>query len=63
MGYIETGKKEGATLCTGGSRVGTKGYFIKPTIFKDVTDNMTIAKEEVNMILIINYLFISVMYT
>lgn len=32
---------------TGGKRVGEKGYFIEPTIFVDVKDNMTIAKEEI----------------
>jgi aldehyde dehydrogenase (NAD+) len=36
MGYIEEGKKEGATLETGGGRHGDKGYFIQPTIFSNV---------------------------
>lgn len=45
--YIEIGKKEGARLMAGGSRIGTSGYYIQPTVFADVTDNMTIAKEEV----------------
>jgi len=44
---VETGRKEGAHLWTGGQRWGTKGYFIEPTVFSDVTDNMTIAKEEI----------------
>jgi aldehyde dehydrogenase (NAD+) len=47
LGYIDSGKSEGAKLLTGGSRVGQKGYFIQPTIFGDVKDNMTIAKEEI----------------
>lgn len=47
MGYIKKGKEEGATLLTGGNRFGTKGYFIEPTVFADVTDDMTIAKEEI----------------
>jgi len=47
MGYIDAGKKEGAKLCVGGSRVGSKGYFIEPTVFDNVTDNMKIAKEEI----------------
>eukprot|EP00924_Labyrinthula_sp_SR-Ha-C_P006553 snap_masked-scaffold_38-processed-gene-1.47-mRNA-1 protein AED:0.26 eAED:0.26 QI:83/1/1/1/0.5/0.33/3/107/486 len=47
MGYIEKGKKEGARLCTGGDRFGNTGYFIQPTVFADVTDDMTIAKEEI----------------
>src|SRR5713101_6184402 len=45
LGYIETGKKEGAKLITGGSRVsvdGSKGFFIEPTIFGGVTNDMTI---------------------
>jgi aldehyde dehydrogenase (NAD+) len=36
MGYIEEGKKEGATIETGGGRHGDKGYFIQPTIFSNV---------------------------
>lgn len=47
LGYIESGKKEGAKLLCGGGRHGTKGYFVEPTVFCDVTDNMTIAKEEI----------------
>jgi acyl-CoA reductase-like NAD-dependent aldehyde dehydrogenase len=34
--FIELGKKEGAVLVAGGVRVGDKGYFLRPTIFKDV---------------------------
>ncbi|CAD6242527.1 GSCOCG00012636001-RA-CDS [Cotesia congregata] len=45
--FIEIGKKEGAKLVTGGERVGNKGFFIQPTIFADVTDEMTIAREEI----------------
>lgn len=44
---IESGKKEGATLQTGGKRFGNEGFFVEPTIFSDVQDDMTIAKEEV----------------
>jgi len=47
LNYIESGKKEGAKLCTGGKRSGTVGYFIEPTVFADVKDNMTIAEEEI----------------
>lgn len=47
MSYIEKGKKEGATLLTGGKTWGSRGYFIEPTVFADVTDSMTIAKEEI----------------
>ena len=51
LGYIEKGKAEGATLSCGGKRKGTKGYFIEPTVFSNVTDDMTIAKEEVGFML------------
>jgi aldehyde dehydrogenase (NAD+) len=45
--YIDLGKKEGAQLLTGGKRHGNKGYFVEPTVFADVKDEMTIAKEEI----------------
>ena len=47
MGFIESGKKDKAKLVAGGNRVGTKGYFIEPTVLSDVQDNMTIAQEEI----------------
>src|SRR5579863_5530138 len=47
MGYIESGRKEGAKLVCGGDRVGDRGYFIQPTVFADVQDEMKIAKEEI----------------
>lgn len=51
LAYIETGKREGARLVTGGEREMTgelsKGNYVKPTIFADVTDQMIIAKEEI----------------
>lgn len=47
LGYVEAGKRDGATLQTGGARVGNKGFFCEPTVFSDVTDEMTIAKEEI----------------
>ncbi|XP_015435958.1 PREDICTED: aldehyde dehydrogenase, mitochondrial [Dufourea novaeangliae] len=47
MSMIEQGKKQGAKLVSGGSRVGDKGYFIAPTVFANVTDDMTIAREEI----------------
>jgi len=40
MGYIESGKKEGATCELGGKRLGTKGYYVAPTIFTGVKDDM-----------------------
>lgn len=46
VNYIEKGKSEGAELLTGGA-FSEKGYFVEPTIFADVDDKMTIAKEEI----------------
>lgn len=50
MNLIESGKKEGAKLQAGGRRIGDTGYFVEPTVFSNVTDNMRIAKEEVKVI-------------
>jgi aldehyde dehydrogenase (NAD+) len=50
LGYIDAGKKEGAKLIAGGNRVsvdGSKGYFIEPTIFGGVSNDMKIAQEEI----------------
>jgi aldehyde dehydrogenase (NAD+) len=47
MKFIAAGNKEGAKRLSGGNRVGNRGYFIEPTIFADVTDDMKIAKEEI----------------
>ncbi len=47
MHYIERGNQEGARLLTGGHRVGQRGYFIEPTLFVDVKDDMEIAKDEI----------------
>jgi aldehyde dehydrogenase (NAD+) len=47
MGYIESGRSQGATLACGGERVGNRGYFIRPTVFSDVHDDMKIAQEEI----------------
>lgn len=46
-GYIAKGIEEGARLITGGKVIDGDGFFIEPTVFADVTDNMTIAKEEI----------------
>ncbi|KAJ7383399.1 Aldehyde dehydrogenase, mitochondrial [Desmophyllum pertusum] len=43
---FESGNKEGANLVYGGPQNGDKGFFIQPTVFSDVQDDMTIAKEE-----------------
>eukprot|EP00249_Psilotum_nudum_P020551 c27753_g1_i1 orf=334-1848(+) len=47
MDYINSGIQEGANLLTGGHRVGSRGYYIEPTIFADVQDVMKIAREEI----------------
>ncbi len=50
LGYIETGSREGGALVAGGRRadIGTgKGYFVEPTVFANVTPEMTIAREEI----------------
>ncbi|XP_003695342.1 aldehyde dehydrogenase, mitochondrial [Apis florea] len=47
MSMIESGKTQGAKLVSGGTRIGDKGYFISPTVFANVKDHMTIAKEEI----------------
>lgn len=47
LNYISVGQKEGAKLQCGGKRQGNTGFFIEPTVFSDVTDNMRIAQEEV----------------
>src|SRR5262249_22507607 len=47
MSYVDTGKRDGASLLCGGERVGDRGYFIQPTVFANVTDDMKIAQSEI----------------
>jgi betaine-aldehyde dehydrogenase len=50
LSYIEKGKAEGATLICGGgipNTISGEGFYIQPTVFADVTDDMTIAREEI----------------
>lgn len=47
LSYVEKGKAEGARLVYGGNRVAAEGFFIQPTVFANVTDDMTIAREEI----------------
>ena len=47
LGYVDIGKQQGAKLLTGGARMGDRGYFIQPTVFGDVSDDMKICKEEI----------------
>jgi aldehyde dehydrogenase (NAD+) len=47
MHYIGLGKQEGAQCLSGGNRFGQRGYFIEPTLFGDVKDEMSIARDEI----------------
>jgi aldehyde dehydrogenase (NAD+) len=47
LDYVDIGRKEGATLVTGGARVGRRGYFISPAVFADVEHEMRISQEEI----------------
>ncbi|MCZ0717209.1 aldehyde dehydrogenase family protein [Aerococcus kribbianus] len=45
--YIEKGKAEGAKVLIGGEKLDRKGYFVAPTVFTNVSNDMTIAQEEI----------------
>ncbi|KAI9087623.1 hypothetical protein K1719_030493 [Acacia pycnantha] len=45
--YIRSGKESNATLECGGARIGSKGFFIEPTVFSNVKDDMLIAQDEI----------------
>ena len=45
--YVELGQEEGATLATGGEALDRPGYFVEPTVFTDVDNDMRIAQEEI----------------
>ena len=47
MGYIQSGKADGAKVHLGGERHGTEGYFVKPTIFTETTPHMRIVQDEI----------------
>jgi aldehyde dehydrogenase (NAD+) len=47
MGYIRSGRDTGAALLSGGHRWGDRGYFVEPTVFDEVRDEMKIAREEI----------------
>jgi aldehyde dehydrogenase (NAD+) len=47
MNFVELGKQEGAHCVTGGKRWGDKGYFVEPTLFSEVQDDMSIARDEI----------------
>jgi aldehyde dehydrogenase (NAD+) len=47
LGFIDSGHSEGAKCVVGGKRSGQEGYFVEPTVFVDVKDDMRIAREEI----------------
>ncbi|XP_052758420.1 aldehyde dehydrogenase, mitochondrial [Galleria mellonella] len=47
LSLIESGRRQGARLVAGGGRAGDKGYFVQPTVFSDVQDDMDIARTEI----------------
>ncbi|SDK56592.1 aldehyde dehydrogenase family protein [Alkalibacterium thalassium] len=47
LNYIEKGKEEGAEVLVGGNKLDRKGYYVEPTVFVNVTNDMTIAQEEI----------------
>jgi aldehyde dehydrogenase (NAD+) len=47
LDYVDIGRKEGATLTTGGERIGERGYFISPAVFANVKHEMRISQEEI----------------
>lgn len=47
LSYIDKGRAEGARLIVGGARLNGPGFFVQPTVFADVTDDMSIAREEI----------------
>ena len=47
LGYLESGLSEGATAVVGGHKLGTKGYFVEPTVLVNTTQTMKIMQEEI----------------
>ncbi|TCK38261.1 aldehyde dehydrogenase (acceptor) [Paraburkholderia sp. BL8N3] len=47
LDYVDIGKGEGASLVTGGRRVGDRGFFVEPTVFANVEHEMRISQEEI----------------
>lgn len=45
--YIKSGTESGATLESGGEKLGSKGFYVQPTVFSNVQDNMLIARDEI----------------
>jgi aldehyde dehydrogenase (NAD+) len=47
LNYVDTGRGQGATAVFGGQRVGKRGFYVQPTILTDVTEEMTVSREEI----------------
>jgi aldehyde dehydrogenase (NAD+) len=47
LGYVALGEEQGAKLVAGGQRAGDRGFFVEPTIFDDVRDDMAIYRDEI----------------
>jgi aldehyde dehydrogenase (NAD+) len=47
LGYIEIGRREGASVVAGGARVGERGFFVAPTVLADVRHEMRVSQEEI----------------
>lgn len=47
LGYLDSGREEGATAVTGGGRKGDTGYFVEPTVLVDTRPTMRVVKEEI----------------
>ncbi len=47
LDYVDIGKGEGASMVTGGARIGQKGFFVEPTVFANVEHDMRISQEEI----------------
>ncbi len=47
LGYLDSGRAEGAQAVVGGSREGDRGYFVQPTILTDTTNDMSVVREEI----------------
>jgi phenylacetaldehyde dehydrogenase len=47
MGYIEKGKREGASVAVGGNAAATDGYYVNPTVLIDVKPSMSVVREEI----------------
>jgi len=47
LDYVDVGKEEGATLVTGGARLGQRGFYVEPTVFANVEHEMRISQEEI----------------